>query len=160
MDTRVLATNKRAFFDYEILETLESGLVLTGQEVKSAKLGHISLIGAYVISRNGEAFLTNCRISPYEYAGLLSSYNPERSRKLLLHKNEIARLIGMSKQKGLTFIPIKVYIKHGWIKVEFAIAKGKKKFDKRQSIKKHDDDRNTERELKQSSNLKFSHGGV
>lgn len=153
MDERVLATNKRAFFDYEILEKLESGLVLTGQEVKSAKLGHLSLSGSYVIMHNNEAFLTNSLISPYEYAGLLPSYNPNRSRKLLLHKTEIAKLIGMSKQKGLTFIPIKVYIKHGWIKLEFAVAKGKKKFDKRQSIKKHDDNRNTARELKQFRRL-------
>jgi len=153
MDTRILAINKRAFFDYEILEKIESGLVLTGQEVKSAKLGHINLSGTYVTIHNNEAFLTNCSISPYEHAGPLPAYNPDRSRKLLLHKNEIAKLSGMIKQEGLTFIPIKVYIKHGWIKLEFAIAKGKKKFDKRQSIKKREDAINIDRELKQSRRL-------
>ncbi len=149
MNTKVLATNKHASFDYEILEKIESGLILTGQEVKSVKAGHISLSGTYVTVHHNEAFLTNCLISPYKNAGQLPAYNPERSRKLLLHKTEIAKLTGVAKQKGLTFIPIKVYIKHGWIKLEFAIAKGKKKFDKRQSIKKREDSINIERELKQ-----------
>ncbi len=147
MSERILATNKQAFFDYEILEKIEAGLVLTGQEVKSVKAGHLSLSGTYVVIHKNQAFLTNCLISPYQYAGLLPSYKPDASRKLLLHKSEITKLIGLSQQKGLTFIPIKVYIKHGWIKLEFAVAKGKKKFDKRQSIKKHDDARRTEKEL-------------
>jgi len=139
-----IATNKRAFFDYQILETFEAGIVLTGQEVKSIKTGHISLAGSYVIIRGGEAWLTGAHVSPYKMAGLLPGYDPTRSRKLLLHKKELFSLIGKIKQKGLTLVPLKVYTKKGKIKLEFGLARGKKKYEKKEAIKK----REVERQLR------------
>ncbi len=133
-----LAQNKRALFDYEILEKFEAGLVLTGQEVKSAKSGHISLPGSFVTIHNGEAFLTNATIAPYKLAGKLEHYDETRSRKLLLHKDQISSLIGKTQQKGLTLIPIMVYIKNNLVKLEFGIARGRKKVDKREYIKKRE----------------------
>lgn len=146
--SKTLAINKRASFDYELLDKYEAGLVLTGQEVKSAKLGHTSLSGSFVTIHNGEAHLTNCHISPYKFAGKLPDYNPTRSRKLLLHKNEIASLIGVIQQKGLTLVPIKLYNKENRVKLEFAIARGKKKIDKRETIKKREVQREIERTTK------------
>ncbi|MFA6296434.1 MAG: SsrA-binding protein SmpB [Patescibacteria group bacterium] len=153
----ILAVNKKAFHDYNILEKLEAGLKLQGQEVKSAKQKNISLKGAYVtISYTGhnhqpEAWLLNAHISPYKFAGNLKSYEPTRSRKLLLKKNEVLRLIGLKKQKGLTFIPISVYTKKGLIKLELGICRGKKLFDKRQDIKKRESQRETQRLFRSKS---------
>ncbi|MEA3272546.1 MAG: SsrA-binding protein SmpB [Patescibacteria group bacterium] len=141
-----IAINKKALFDYEILEKLEAGLVLTGQEVKSVKNGQINLKGSYVTLKDGEAYLLNAHISPYKKAGILKDYNPTRSRKLLLHKKELTRLIGKSQEKGLTIIPLKVYTKgRGKIKIEIGIGRGKKKYEKRETIKK----REVEREIRQ-----------
>lgn len=147
--SKTLAINKRATFDYELLDTYEAGLKLTGQEVKSAKLGHISLKGAFVTIHENEAYLTNCHISKYKYAGNLKDYDPERSRKLLIKRSEIKSLIGTIQQKGLTLIPTKIYVKNKLIKLEFAVAKGKRKIDKRESIKKREDDIRMERMFKQ-----------
>lgn len=147
--SKTLAINKRAMFDYELLDIYEAGLKLTGQEVKSAKLGHVSLKGAFVTIHENEAYLTNCHISKYKYAGNLKDYDPERSRKLLLKKSEIKSLIGTIQQKGLTLIPTKIYVKDKLIKLEFAVAKGKRKIDKRESIKKREDDIRMERMFKQ-----------
>lgn len=145
----ILATNKRAMFDYEILEKFEAGLVLAGYEVKAARLGHISLKGAYVVITGGEAFLLNAHISPYQPKNMPPDYEPTRTRKLLLHKNQINRLIGESKEKGLTLIPLSVYTNTiGKIKVSFAVARGKKQFDKRAAIEERESKRNLQRALR------------
>jgi len=140
----VLAVNKRAHFDYEIQETYEAGLTLYGHEVKSIKTGHISLKGAFVVMKTApgrplpEVFLINAHIPFYRYANNVKSYDPYRSRKLLLKKKEIAYLIGKKQTEGLTLVPIKVYTKHSLVKLEFGVGKGKKKIDKRETIKKRE----------------------
>ena len=144
-----LAKNKKALFDYEILETFDAGLVLIGQEVKSIKNKHISLKGAYVVSKDGEFFLIGATVPPYQPKNAPKDYDQERTRKLLLKKSEINYLIGKSKQRGLTLIPLRVYTKLGRIKLEFGVAKGKKKFDKRETIKKRDFKREKQRILKE-----------
>ena len=138
----LLAKNKRALHDYKVLDRFETGIKLTGQEVKSAKQKNISLKGAYITinytgpKKQPEAWLINAHISSYKYAGKLKNYDPVRSRKLLLNKAEITKLIGLKKQKGLTFLPISMYTKKGYIKVELGLCQGKKLHDKRQDIKK------------------------
>jgi len=139
----VLAVNKKANFDYKILETYEAGLVLYGYEVKSIKDGHISLKEAYIDLRTDksgqtELYLLKAHVSKYEPAGNLKDYNPTRPRKILLHQREIAHLIGKKKQAGLTLVPIKIYTKNSFIKLEFGVGQGKKKYDKREDIKKKD----------------------
>ena len=145
-----LAYNKRANFDYEILEKYEAGLMLTGQEVKSVRTGHISLKGSFVTAKGSELFLTNATIPPYAPAGEIKSYDPTRSRKLLLKRSEIASLIGKSRTQGLTMVPIRVYTKKRLLKLEFGLGKGKKEFDKRAKIQKRETQRNIERMLKNS----------
>lgn len=144
----ILAVNKRATFDYEILDRFEAGLMLTGAEVKSIKTGHISLKGAFVTLHEGELWLTNANIPPYPFANLGSSYDPTRSRKLLVKKSEIKSLIGKIHAQGLTLVPLRVYTKKRLIKLEFALAKGKKAFDKRADIGKKEAKRAIERKLK------------
>jgi SsrA-binding protein len=144
----VLAHNKRANFDYQISETYEAGLVLTGQEVKSVKIGHISLKESFVTVKDSELFLTNAHITPYKHAGEIKNYEPTRPRKLLLKKSEIRRLIGKVHTEGLTLVPIRVYTKKRLLKLEFGVGKGKKKFDKRQDLAKKEVKRNMERELR------------
>jgi SsrA-binding protein len=151
---KILAANRRANYDYQILNKYEAGLVLSGQEVKSAKLGHINLKGSYVTvttdkKGNPQAQLLNVHISPYKYAGKLPDYDPSRSRKLLLHKKELKSLIGKMQAEHLTLIPIKVYNKHNLIKLEFGLGRGKKKIDKREDIKKRD----VEREMRQKMKI-------
>lgn len=142
-----LAFNKRANFDYEIKEKYEAGLVLLGHEVKSIKTGHISLKGSYVTFKKAkgrplpELFLINVHIPLYKFAGSIKNYDPYRSRKLLLKKNEISHLIGKKQEQGLTLVPIRVYTKRGYVKLEFGVGRGKKKADKRETIKKRDIDR-------------------
>jgi len=142
-----LAYNKRANFDYDIQEKYEAGLVLIGYEVKSIKTGHVSLKGSYVTFRKSksknlpEAFLINAHIPLYKFAGVRPDYNPTRSRKLLLKKKEIAYLLGKKAEQGLTLVPVKIYTKHSFIKLEFGIGKGRKKYDKRNVIKKRESDR-------------------
>ena len=147
---KIFSENQKAYFNYEILEKIEAGIALIGQEVKSIKMGKISLAGAYVVLRNNEAFLVGSKIPPYQPKNAPADYNTERPRKLLLKKSEIKYLIGKTKQKGLTLAPLKVYTKDGKIKLEFGIAKGKKKFDKRELIKKRDVEREIRRTLKQN----------
>jgi SsrA-binding protein len=144
-----LATNPRAKFDYNILETHEAGLVLTGQEVKSIKSGRMSLKGSYVTIKNEEAWLINAQIPPYQPKNTPADYELTRSRKLLLHKKEIKSLIGKIKQKGLTLVPLRVYTKHNRIKLEFGVGQGKKKVDKREVIKKREVQRRIDRALRQ-----------
>lgn len=129
-----LAFNKRASFDYEILDKYEAGLVLMGTEVKSVKSGHMSLKGSFVSVKNSELFLTNALIPLYKFSSVKTDYDPTRSRKLLLKKKEIRSIIGKKAIQGLTLVPIRVYIRGNLVKMEFALAKGKKKFDKRKSI--------------------------
>ena len=140
-----LATNKKANFDYKLLETFEAGLVLHGYEVKAVKDGHVSLKGAYISFRylNGspELYLIGAHISKYRHAGNLPDYNPIRERKLLLRNSEIKHLLGKKQENGLTLVPVKIYTKRSLIKMEVALAEGKKKFDKRDDLKKKDLDR-------------------
>lgn len=144
-----LAFNKRASYDYELLDRYEAGLVLSGQEVKSIKTGHISLKGSFVTLKGNEVYLTNALIPPYPFAGEILGYDSNRSRKLLLKKSEIRSLIGKVRVNGLTLVPIRVYTKRKLVKLEFAVAKGKKSFDKRQSIAKREDKRKMDRALRQ-----------
>jgi len=143
----VLATNKRALHNYEILETYEAGLVLSGPEVKSTKRGQIDLRGSYImVDKNQEAWLINTRIVPYPPAvSVQRNYNPTRNRKLLLHKKELVSLMGKLQQKGLTALPLKVYTKQKLIKIEIGICRGKKKYDKRETIKKREVERKIHR---------------
>ena len=143
-----LAQNKKALFDYDILEKFEAGLVLSGAEVKSAKNGQINLKGAYITFHNGSASLLNAHIAPYKQAGRIEEYDPTRSRRVLLHQKEISYLQGKLEEKGLTIVPMRVYTKSRFIKVEIALAKGKQQFDKRESIKKRDTDREMKRVMK------------
>ncbi len=133
-----LAENKKALFNYEILEKYEAGIVLSGQEVKSAKAGQIALKGSYVTFHNGKAFVLNMHINKYKPAGPLPQYDPTRTRELLLHKKEIAYLQGKSMEKGLTIVPLRVYTKQRLLKIEVAVARGKKTYDKREAMKKRD----------------------
>ena len=140
-----LATNKKAYFDYEILEKFQAGIVLSGMETKAAKSGKVSLAGSFAIIKNNEALLLNCSIAPFQPKNADPNYISDRTRKLLLNKKEIASLSGKIKQKNLTLIPLRMYNKHGLVKVELGLAKGKKKFDKRESIKKREVERKMDR---------------
>ncbi|MCX6760557.1 MAG: SsrA-binding protein SmpB [Candidatus Nealsonbacteria bacterium] len=145
---KVLSENRKAHFNYQILEKYEAGIALNGQEVKSIKLGRINLMGSYVIIRNSEVYLIGASVPPYQPKNAPSDYDPQRTRKLLLRKTEIDYLLGKSQQKGLTMIPLKVYTNNGKIKVEFGLGKGKKMFDKRETIKKRETEKEMKRELK------------
>jgi len=142
------AENRKARFNYEILEKYEAGIELLGTEVKSVRGGQMSLEGAFVIVRGGEVYLINTNIPPYQIKNAPKDYDPLRNRRLLLTKKEIAELAGSEKNKSLTIVPISVYNKNRKIKVEIALVKGKKKFDKRDVIKKRDTDRELRREYK------------
>ena len=148
---KILAVNKRANYDYEILEKLEAGLMLKGYEVKSIKTGHLSLKGAYVAITGGEAFLINANIPAYQPLNMPKNYEPTQSRKILLRKSQIKSLIGKTSQKGLTLTPIKVYSKGSLIKIEVGLGKGKRKIDKRETIKKREDKRKMERAMRVES---------
>ena len=145
---KVLAKNKKAFFNYQILEKFEAGISLIGQEVKSIKSGKISLEGSYIVIKEEVPYLIGCKIPPYQPKNAPSDYRPERARGLLLKKTEIKYLIGKSKQKGLTLIPLSVYNKKGIVKLEFGLGKGMKKIDKKELIKKREIDRELKRELR------------
>jgi SsrA-binding protein len=144
-----LAINKRAGFDYELLDRYEAGLVLSGQEVKSVKTGHISLKGSFVTLKGSELYLTNALIPLYPFAGPRPDYDPTRPRKLLAKKSEIRSLIGKVRVQGLTLVPLRVYTKRKLLKLEFAVGKGKKAFDKRQSIAKREAKRSIGRALRE-----------
>ena len=146
----IILENKKALFDYTILEKFEAGIVLRGLEVKSIKTGKMNLRGSFVVIKqpSAEIFLIGANIPPYQPNNTPDDYDPKRSRKLLLKKIKIKILIGKSREKGLTMVPIKVYTIKGKIKIEFAIVKGKKKFDKRDKIKKRETKKEIEREIK------------
>ncbi len=139
--------NRKARHDYEIIETYEAGIELKGSEVKSIRMGNANLKDSYAEIDSGEVFISNFHISPYKFASQHTNHDPYRKKKLLLHKSQIRKLIGKTKEKGLTLVPLKVYTKHGRIKVEIALAKGKKLYDKRRDIKERDIKREQERSL-------------
>ncbi len=147
---KIFAENRKAHFNYAILEKFEAGIVLIGTEVKSIKLGRIDLAGSYVVLKNGELFLIGAKIPPYQPKNAPADYNPERPRKLLLNKKEINYLIGKAQERGSALIPLKVYANNAKIKCEFGIGKGKKKYDKRETIKK----REAEREIRSRMSLR------
>lgn len=142
----VLALNKKGRFDYDILETYEAGLKLTGAEVKSAKKGRVNLKGSYVTIHDGQAQIINMHIAAYDKAGTQAGYDAYRTRRLLLKKSEIDRLLGKKQEQGLTLVPLRLYTKKNLVKLEFGLGRGRKKHDKRQVIK----DRETKRQLKRS----------
>ncbi|MDA8272653.1 MAG: SsrA-binding protein SmpB [Deltaproteobacteria bacterium] len=144
---KILSDNRKASFLYEILEKYEAGIALYGPEIKSIKSGKVNLSDGYVVIKNGEALLLNVHISPYEKAAR-ENKDPLRTRVLLLHKNEIMRLYGKTKEKNLTIVPLKIYLKAGRAKVEIALVKGKKIYDKRASIKEKEQKREVERIIK------------
>ncbi|MEV0649007.1 SsrA-binding protein SmpB [Phytomonospora sp. NPDC050363] len=143
---KVIASNKKARHDYTILDTYEAGLVLTGTEVKSLRAGRASLTDAFGDIRNGELFLHGAHIPEY-VAGTWNNHTPRRARKLLLHRGELDKLIGKVHESGLTLVPLSLYFKDGWAKVEIGLAKGKKSYDKRQDIAKRDADREIARAM-------------
>ena len=145
MEVKTVATNRRARFEYQLLETFEAGLVLKGTEIKSVRKGQISLQEAYVRTDGKQAWLVGAHIAPYEHASAFQ-HDPDREKKLLLNKREIRELYDAVRIKGLTIIPVRVYLKGGRAKVEIAIAKGKKKYDKREAIKKRDFEREESRD--------------
>lgn len=149
----VLVENKKAYFNYEILEKFDAGIALLGQEVKSIKTKGLNLAGSYVVLRDKEAFWVGAKISPYQPKNAPRDYNSERSRKLLLKKSEIKYLIGKSLQKSLTLVPLKLYTKGGKLKLEFGVARGKKEFNKKEIIKKREADREIRRFLKGGERL-------
>ena len=147
MSIKTIATNRKAYHNYHILDSLEAGIVLTGTEIKSIRAGRVSLSDAYVRPEGGELWLLNAHIARYE-AGSYMSHTPTRPRKLLLHRKEIDNLTRQVVEKGLTLVPLRLYIKNGVAKVEIAPAKGKKLYDKRESIARREQKREMERTVK------------
>ena len=145
---KIISDNRQARYLYEIIETYEAGVQLVGTEVKSIRAGKVNLRDGYALIRNGEAWLTNVHISPYETTGKYFNHEAKRDRKLLLHKKEINKLIGALQEKGLTLVPLKMYLKGEWVKVSLGLGKGKKLHDKRETIKRREDQREMQRALK------------
>ncbi len=146
---KVIATHRKAYFQYEILEKYEAGLVLQGSEVKSLREGKANLSDAYALLHHNELVLLNCHISSYPHAGPFN-HEPLRTRKLLMHRNEIEKLAGKISEKGLTLIPLRLYFKKGKAKVELGVAKGKKLYDKRETIKRREQDREMSKAMKRN----------
>lgn len=144
---KIVAQNRKAFHDYSIEETIEAGIVLTGTEVKSLREGKANLKDSYVLIKDEEVLLLNCHISPYTHGNIMN-HDPVRTRKLLLHKKEIARIQAKALQKGYSLIPLKIYFKESRAKVEIGLARGKKMYEKRDTIKKREADREIERAMK------------
>ena len=144
---KVLATNRKAYHDYHIEETHEAGVVLTGTEIKSVRAGSVNLRDSYAQVRNGEMWLMNVHIAPYEPASR-QNVDPYRDRKMLMHRKEILRLFGRVQEKGLTLIPLRMYLKKNKAKVEVGLARGKRQYDKRDAIAKRDSAREIERAVK------------
>lgn len=145
---KIVSDNRQARFLYEILETYEAGIELKGTEVKSIREGKVNLRDGYALIRKGEAWLLNVHISPHSTAGEYFNHDPLRTRKLLLHKQEIRKLIGKVEQQGLTLVPLKMYLKRGLVKVSIGLGKGKKLHDKREDLKQRQDKREMERAMK------------
>ena len=145
---KLLATNRKAFHEYFVLEKFEAGIALLGTEVKSAREARVNLKESYAAVKEGEAYLLNCHISPYSH-GNRENHDPLRKRKLLLHGKEIRKLIGKTQEKGLTLVPLRMYLKRGRIKVELGVARGKKLYDKRETERRKEADRETRAAVKQ-----------
>jgi SsrA-binding protein len=145
---KVISQNRQARFLYEVLDTYEAGVRLIGTEVKSVRAGRANLRDGYAIIRNREAWLLNVHISPYQASGEYFNHDPRRTRKLLLHRKEIDKLYGQVEQKGLTLVPLKMYLKGGLVKVSIALARGKKVHDKRETIKRREDEKEMQRVVK------------
>jgi SsrA-binding protein len=144
---KVVATNKKAFHDYFILEKIEAGISLLGTEVKAVREGRLNLKDSYAAVQAGETFLFNCHISPYSH-GNRENHDPTRTRKLLLHQKEIRKLIGKTQEKGLTLVPLRVYFKRGRIKIEVGVARGKKLIDKRETERRKEADQEARAAMK------------
>ena len=142
-----VAENRKAFHDFHLMETFEAGLVLLGTEVKAIREGRVNLRDSFARVEDGEVFLYNVNISPYSHRGY-ADHAPLRRRKLLLHRSEIKKLIGKTVEKGMTLVPVRMYFKNGKVKVSVSLAKGKKDYDKRETIKKRDTDRETRAAVK------------
>ncbi len=145
---KVVATNRKARHDYHILDTYEAGMALTGSEIKSVRAGRINLRESYVTVRSDELWLINCHIAPYDPANRLN-HEPLRERKLLMHRRQIDRLARDVQEPGCTIVPLRVYLKNNWAKVEIALAHGKRQYDKRQAIAKRESERHIRRTLKE-----------
>ena len=141
-----IAVNKKARHLYELSEFLEAGISLTGPEIKSIRLGRVSFQDSYVEFKQGSAFVVNLHIAPYENAGY-APQDPDRDRRLLMHAREIARYAGLVAQKGLTVVPVRMYFQHGKVKLEIAVGRGKKLFDKREDLKRRAEERDAQREM-------------
>jgi SsrA-binding protein len=146
---RSIAENRKAFHDFHLLESFEAGLVLLGTEVKAIREGRVNLRDSFARVEDGEVFLYNVNISPYSHRGY-ADHEPLRRRKLLLHRSEIRKLIGKTVEKGMTLVPVRLYFKDGRVKVSVSLAKGKKDYDKRETIKKREVDRETRAAVKSS----------
>jgi SsrA-binding protein len=145
---KIISDNRKARFLYEILDTYEAGIELLGTEVKSIRQGKVNLGDGYALVRDGEVWLLNVHVSPWETAGDFFNHDPRRSRKLLMRREEIRKLIGKVEEKGLTLVPLKMYFKRGWVKVSIGLGRGKNLHDKRESLKQKQDKRDVARELK------------
>lgn len=146
---KIVSDNRQARYLYEILETYEAGIELMGTEVKSIRAGKANINDGFGLIRDGEALLLNVHISPHDTTNAAYNHDPRRTRKLLLHREQIRKLIGKVEQQGLTLVPLKMYLKRGWVKIDLALVKGKKLHDKREAIKERDDKRQIERAMKQ-----------
>ncbi|HUS93646.1 MAG TPA: SsrA-binding protein SmpB [Patescibacteria group bacterium] len=145
---KVVANNRRASHDYELLDRFEAGIVLYGTEIKSIRANQVTLQHSFVIIKNGELWLMEANIAPYKHASV-TQHEPKRPRKLLLHRSEINKIVNGLTTKGLTMVPTKMYLKDGWAKVEVALARGKKQYDKRADLAKRDANRQVERALRE-----------
>lgn len=145
---KVITRNRKAYHEYHIQETYEAGLVLSGSEIKSIRDNKINLQDGYILERSGELWLMGVHISPYEHAGVFGHTDPVQPRKLLLHKKEIAKIVSQLRERGYTGVPLQVYLVRGRAKIEIALARGKKLYDKRQAIAKRDSEREIQRDLK------------
>lgn len=143
---KVIANNRKARHDYHIEDTIEAGIVLTGSEIKSVRAGQVNLRDSYATVRDGELWLLNAHISPYKQA-THQNHEPKRERKLLAHRREINRLTGKLQEKGLTLVPLRMYLRDSWAKIELGLARGKKMYDKRQTLREKDDRRRMDRAL-------------
>lgn len=152
-DGKLLAQNKKASHDYFIEDTYEAGLVLTGTEIKSLRGGRANISDAFCTIRNGEAFVNNMHISPFEQGNRHNPTDPTRARKLLLKREQIHKLLGQSKQQGYTIVPLKVYVRNGYAKLLIGLAKGKKQYDKRESDAKRDAQRDIQRALREKQKV-------
>ena len=147
LKSKTITVNRKAYHDYSILESLEAGIALTGTEIKSVRAGRVNIRDAYAKPDGGELWLFNSYVAAYQ-AGGHYNHEPNRPRKLLLHRRQIDELAGMVRQKGLTLVPLKIYIKKGIAKLELGVARGKRQYDKRETIARRDSDREIERTLK------------